>query len=866
MAKKKKSAVKKTVKTEKKTAFEFAIEKYLSQPYQIALALLIFIILFLVFLNPLFFGGMTFHSADILASESMQNYLAKERDGFSLWNPHIFCGMPAYAIGVEFTWFNIIYVVFTEIRTFFAAFFEVDYAMWAFYLIVLGFTSFLFMRDRTGHFLVSLFTGAATSFSTGLIVFLFIGHVTKLTALCMLPLVFLLIFRFQKKLKLLDFLFMIVAIQLLVQSFHVQIIFYSFFALAIYYIYYFSRSFAKKDKALRTRLLKSGGALALATVIALLIQIDNITQIYEYTDYSTRGTESILDKVNQPGASDEKSDTEYYEYHTSWSFSPGEIMTFIVPYYYGFGNVTYKGALSQNQEVDVNTYFGQMPFVDVAMYMGVIVFFLGLFAMITRWDEPLVRYFTILIAVSLLISFGKNFPILFDFLFYNLPYFDKFRVPSMILVIVQISFPILAGLGLMKIIELLKNGKDSWKNLIKYAAFAFSGLFVLTILLSQPIADWFTGRIEETRYAQNFSQIYDWMGSMFLNDLWFALGLTAAVFWLAVLYLRKTIGANVMVAAIIILTLVDLWRIDSRGAKYVENPDISGMFKKPAYVEAIENETNQTPFRIFNMKQDNSLGSLRQNSNFHAHFLLEDFYGYSAIKPRAYQDILDVVTNGGPPVNPTLWDMCNVRYVITEQPVGDPGFREVMAREKSYVYENLNAFERVYFVNSVKKQEPFEFLTSIKNRNFNPKETAVLIEETPEVSAPDSTASITITHYDEAKIELDVNASGNNFLVFTNTYVPTGWNAAIDGEETKLYRANHNFMGIVVPQGSHTVTFTYAPTSFFISKYIVLVLSSLVVGAIIVLVILRITKKGKPDEEQEEQEKTDTSADTSSNA
>jgi flagellar biosynthesis/type III secretory pathway M-ring protein FliF/YscJ len=73
-------------------------------------------------------------------------------------------------------------------------------------------------------------------------------------------------------------------------------------------------------------------------------------------------------------------------------------------------------------------------------------------------------------------------------------------------------------------------------------------------------------------------------------------------------------------------------------------------------------------------------------------------------------------------------------------------------------------------------------------------------------------------------------------------------------------------MGIVVPQGSHTVTFTYAPTSFFISKYIVLVLSSLVVGAIIVLVILRITKKGKPDEEQEEQEKTDTSADTSSNA
>jgi hypothetical protein len=31
--------------------------------------------------------------------------------------------------------------------------------------------------------------------------------------------------------------------------------------------------------------------------------------------------------------------------------------------------------LSQNQPVEVNTYFGQMPFVDVAMYIGVIIFF-----------------------------------------------------------------------------------------------------------------------------------------------------------------------------------------------------------------------------------------------------------------------------------------------------------------------------------------------------------------------------------------------------------------------------------------------------------------------------------------------------------
>lgn len=89
-------------------------------------------------------------------------------------------------------------------------------------------------------------------------------------------------------------------------------------------------------------------------------------------------------------------------------FSPGEVLTFIIPSYYGFGKSTYQGPLSQNQPVEVNTYFGQMPFVDVAMYMGVIVFFLALFAMFTDWKNPLVRFFTILSVIALLISLEEH--------------------------------------------------------------------------------------------------------------------------------------------------------------------------------------------------------------------------------------------------------------------------------------------------------------------------------------------------------------------------------------------------------------------------------------------------------------------------
>ena len=148
-------------------------------------------------------------------------------------------------------------------------------------------------------------------------------------------------------------------------------------------------------------------------------------------------------------------------------------MTFIIPSYFGFGNSTYKGPLTNGQEVEVNTYFGQMPFVDVAMYMGVLIFFLGLFAIITMWKEPFVQFLTILTAIALLISFGKNFPILFDLLFYHLPSFDKFRVPSMILVIVQLNFPILAGLGVMKIIQIKEEKDLKLTRAIKNIAFVF---------------------------------------------------------------------------------------------------------------------------------------------------------------------------------------------------------------------------------------------------------------------------------------------------------------------------------------------------------------------------------------------------------
>ena len=371
----KQKKVSKETKSQSESFFSrFNLNELVPQKHHPWIAIVIILILFLIFLNPLYFGNKTFQSGDIITMESMKNYIAKDRDGFSLWNPYIFCGMPAYALGTEQTWFNLIYMVYTEIRTVFSSLFSVQYAMWSFYLIMLGITSFFLVRYLTKNTLIALFSAVATSFSTGIIVFLFIGHVTKLTSLCMYPLLFLILLKLKEKITLLDFLLLIVTLQIFIQGFHVQIIFYTLFSVAIYFIFFLIKSLRLKNHFQTKAIFKSAFSFVFATIIALLIQSDNLTQIYEYTPYSTRGTESIIEKETPKT---EQSESDYYNYHTEWSFSPGEVLTFIVPSYYGFGNSKYKGPLTNDQEVEVNTYFGQMRFVDVAMYMGVIVFFLA---------------------------------------------------------------------------------------------------------------------------------------------------------------------------------------------------------------------------------------------------------------------------------------------------------------------------------------------------------------------------------------------------------------------------------------------------------------------------------------------------------
>ncbi len=250
------------------------------------------------------------------------------------------------------------------------------------------------------------------------------------------------------------------------------------------------------------------------------------------------------------------------------------------------------------------------------------------------------------------------------------------------------------------------------------------------------------------------------------------------------------------------------------------------LFTKPDYIQAIENTGDKSLYRILNLKQDGSIGSLNQNSNFLTYFLEYDIYGYSGIKPRAIQDYYDVL---GSPANSTFWRMLNVKYIVFDKSINQPGLVPVYNGTNSFVYSNQNVLPRAYFVNRVEKKPALEILNLVKNNQFDPLDIAFTEKEIANINQPDSTAYVNITSFEDERIELDVNASGNNFLFLGDTYFPKGWSATVDGTETEIYRANHGFRGIVVPKGKHKVVFTYLPGSFVISKYLSLALSSLVI-------------------------------------
>jgi len=798
-----------------------------------------------LFFYPIIFGGKTFLPPDSLASHSFETFVsdAAKEGVFPLWNPYIFCGMPSYGsltVGGDRP-FDLTSYLLAKIAALFHYIILAPTVGWVlFYYFVFACGVYIFTFLKVDDKLAALLASLAATFSMYIIIWVMTGHNTKISVMAFFLWIFLIVEKSRERFDWRLFLALIVALHFSFVPAHVQMIFYVYLALGIYLLFFLVRNLVKKEDW--KGVLRAGVALAAASVIAFAMDSDKYLSVLEYNPYSIRGSGPITEAM-APGSKSASGGLDY-NYATSWSLSPGEVISFVVPFWKGFGSHMYQGALTQNVPTRVNSYFGPQTFTDGAQYVGFVVFALAVVGFVRNRKDPFVQYIAILMGFSLLVAFGKEFPLVYDLMYYYFPGFNKFRIPSMILVLIQIFIPVLAGYG---IASFLKQGAEknhgdiqkTKKTVIRSVALVALTCVILSLsyesFLSrqdmQNLASTFYGlglpkdRLIDQAFQQIpanvFQLLKEHVVTMVTADLYAGLALLILAFGAFLLYLENRLSLNTLAGILVIVVLVDLWRIDYKPMHPEDRQQQATIFATPDHVQFVQKDTSL--FRVLQF-----VGGQPPYDNTLAYWKIQNAYGYQGAKMRAYQDVVEVVGL----YNPLLWQLMNVKYIFNDQNDSSGAVSLVYSGRQTKVYTAREFLPRAFFVNRYQVATGLDILNKIRSLEFEPQDVAYMLEDPKiEIAPPRPDARVKYVRNGLHGFELDVNATGNNLLFLSETYYPVGWKAFIDGNETTIFRLNYLFRGVVVPPGRHKVEMQFEPRGFSLGKNLSLAANILVIGA-----------------------------------
>ncbi len=159
----------------------------------------------------------------------------------------------------------------------------------------------------------------------------------------------------------------------------------------------------------------------------------------------------------------------------------------------------------------------------------------------------------------------------------------------------------------------------------------------------------------------------------------------------------------------------------------------------------------------------------------------------------------------------------NVDMVVTTGDYSDPAYELVKEVDNFRYYRFLHALPRAYLVpNVVELPDAATAAARLAAPDFEYGTTALVVGETGLASEGELVEGETAVMLNRTanRVTLMVTADQPRFLVYSGTNYP-GWQAEIDGEPTKLYPTNVALRGLVVPPGSHTVTMTFRPATFY---------------------------------------------------
>lgn len=771
-------------------------------------AVILLLGLLLIFFNQVMFSDKVFTQPDIINAKTSQTFVhdALSQGTYPLWNPYIFCGMPSYASLTNAPYVDItgavVYgaldaigkvVPFTPFIRAFANYF------------LLGLLMYLLIRGKKLSAGTALFAAVTLTFMPQVVAYSVFGHSTKMASAVFIPLIFLLVERLLDKRNLLFFSLAGLAIGLQLLRAHVQISYYTQMIVGLYFIYWAVVQIRTEKKF--APVLKGAGLLIGAVVMGVLVSSVLNLSVWEYAKYSIRGG-------GGSGGLD-------FSYATNWSLPPAEMLNFLVPSFMGFGG---------------NTYWGPMIFTDFPVYFGVVTLFLAGLSLVVRRNR-MTRFFAILAVLALLASFGKYFPVLFGPMFKLLPFFNKFRAPKMINILIGFSLTVMAAYGIEGLITMAREARDATLKKVRMYSLYFSGVMLallLFLLLGQGLY---------LKWAAQLGNMAHRAYTMATNDALRSLLLVAAAAGVSLLAVRRPKYSRIVPLIFIILVCVDVWPVNKRFMHPQPNQQQLSIFTEPPEVPFLKNR--EGVFRVWPLGYQR----LAQYPNLYMYYRLQSVSGYSAVKMSLYQKYIDTMLwpNGFPylylkknPDNPqrliarpasemtpklramheAFMKMLNIHYVVTPFNLNtlDPALKTVFQPTQTGtpgVFEYTKALPRAFLVDSVMVVKGGSvILDYIASGLFDPAQTAIL-EESPEFTiVPDSGNSVTVSNYTIHTISVDADIKTPSLMVLSEMYYPAGWNAYVDGEKTKIYKTDYLLRSVFLKPGTHTVEFRFEPAMF----------------------------------------------------
>jgi uncharacterized membrane protein YfhO len=219
-----------------------------------------------------------------------------------------------------------------------------------------------------------------------------------------------------------------------------------------------------------------------------------------------------------------------------------------------------------------------------------------------------------------------------------------------------------------------------------------------------------------------------------------------------------------------------------------------------------------------------------------AYWRIQNAYGYQGAKMRIYQDMVEVAGLG----NPLVWQLMNIKYIISNREESHPGLVPVYNGSGTKVYAFQSWLPRIFFVNRYEVSDNLSTLNKISAMSFDPKDVAYISRDIKtNIDAPSQGADARIVHYGSQNLEIQTHTTGNNLLFISEAYYPKGWKASIDGKETEILQLNYLFRGIVFPPGEHTLTMKFEPATFVLGKTISLIANLIILCGIILILLHR---------------------------